>query len=79
MTNEEKTSNSEIKSLNNIPITKSYSGILGSNREFSSYFENQENTLNKSELNLNKNILHLDQNPCRRKTKKRSFNLQKYN
>lgn len=31
---------------------KSYSGILASNKEYSSYFENQELNLNRSELNL---------------------------
>ena len=38
---------------------KSYSGILASNKEYSSYFENQEQNLNKSQLNLERNELSL--------------------
>ena len=35
-------------------LSKSYSGILGSNQVYSSFFEQQELNLNKSELNLDK-------------------------
>jgi len=69
MRSEEKTCNSDSTSSSTIPITKSYSGILASNREYSSYFENQENTLNKSELNLNRNMSHSDSDPNQRKKK----------
>lgn len=51
---------------------KSYSGILASNKEYSSYFENQEHNLNKSEMNLERNEHSLNKRtqPRRSKTKK---------
>ena len=55
-------------------INKSYSGILGSNPEYSIYFENQEINLNKSELKLELNENSLQNLACKNFSKKSSAN-----